>query len=378
MAALGTAAFCFVTTENLPIGLMPLISAGLHSSLSAVGLLVTAYALVVVGVSAPLTHMTAKIPRRLLVCALLGAFIVASLAAAAAQSYWWLLSARVFTAMAQALFWAVSTVTAAGLFPPRVRAKAVAGVMVGGSLGVVLGVPAGTWIGQQGGWRLPFVVLSGIAALSLTAVAFLLPTVPPSESHASRGAEPDRRHFYFLMATTVLVVSGFFTVYTYITTLLTRTAGIAAHDVPPVLLVGGVASAIGVASTGMLFDRRPRAFSIAPVVLLAVGLLGLWALRTSPMAAVAMLALANLGLGCFVIANQSQVLIVAPGNSDVASAWSSASFNVGIGAGSLLGGLVLPSFGPPGTALTGGLLASAALAVALANQAGGSGARLRA
>jgi DHA1 family inner membrane transport protein len=203
---------------------------------------------------------------------------------------------------------------------------------------------------------LPFLVLSGVAALSLTAVAFLLPSMHPGESHAARGAEPDRRHFYFLMATTVLVVSGFFTVYTYITALLTKTSG--------------VASAMGVASTGMLFDRHARALSIAPFFLLAVGLLGLWALRADPLAAVAMSALANLGLGCLVIANQSQVLVVAPGSSDVASAWAGASFNVGIGAGSLVGGLVLPSFGPPGTALTAGLFASSALVLAVANHAG--------
>lgn len=368
VAALATAAFCFVTTENLPLGLMPIISSSLHSSVSAVGLLVTAYAFVVVGVSAPLAHLTKRVPRRLLVCGLLGTFILGSLASAAAHDYWWLLGARVLTAVAQAVFWAVSAVTAVGLFPPRMRAKVVTGVMGGGSMAVVLGVPAGTWLGQQGGWRLPFVVLGALAAASLVAVAFLLPTLDPADSHAAVGAQPSRRRFYLLVMATVLVVSGFFALYTYISTFLTQVSGLPAHDVAPVLLIGGLASAVGVIATGMLFERFTPAFTVGPFVLIAGGLLGLWAFRHTPAAAVFMASVANFGLGCFVISNQSRVFIVAPGSSDVASAWASASFNVGIGGGSLVGSLVVAAVGTSQTALMGGLLSATALVVVAVDQ----------
>ena len=368
VGALATAGFCFVTTENLPVGLLPIIGSSLHVSTSAVGLLVTAYAFVVVGVSAPLTHLTQRVPRRLLVSSLLATFIVGSLAAAAAQNYWWLLGARVLTATAQALFWAVSAVTAVGLFPPRLRSKVVTGVMCGGSVAVVLGVPAGTWIGQQGGWRLPFVVLGTMAGASLAAVAFLLPTLDPADSHAAVGDQPSRRRFYLLVVATVLVVGGFTTLYTYISPFLTKVSGLPAHDVAPVLLVGGLASAIGVTSTGMLFDRFSRTLTVCPVVLIAAGLLGMWALQHTVVAAVIMAGLANLGLGCFVVSNQSRVLIVAPGSSDVASAWASASFNVGIGGGALVGSVVVAALSTSQTALVGGLLSGAALVVVLIDQ----------
>jgi MFS transporter, DHA1 family, inner membrane transport protein len=368
VAALGTAAFCFVTTENLPVGLLPIIAKSLKSSVPEVGLLVSAYALVVVVASAPLTHLTKHIPRRFLVCSLMGVFIVGGLGAAAATDYWWLLGARAFTAMAQAVFWSVAAVTAVGLFPPAARARAVAGVLGGGSLAVVLGVPTGTWLGQQGGWRLPFVALSALATVSLIAVARLLPTINPSESHAAVGAQPNRRRFYLLIFGTVLLIAGFFTSYTYISTYLTRVSGLPAHDVAPVLLVAGFCSVLGVVAAGVLFDRFPRLFTIGPFALQAGGLLGLWALGRSPVGAVVFEAVAGVGIGTFVIANQNRVLIVAPGSSEVASAWSSASFNLGIGGGSLVGSAVLSTLGAHATALAGAVLGSFALLFIVVDQ----------
>lgn len=365
--ALGTGAFCFVTTENLPVGLLSVISAHLHVSVSAVGLLVTAYASVVVIASAPLTHLTKRVPRRLLVCVLLVTFVLTNLASAAAASYWWLLGARVGTAVAQAVFWSIIAVTAVGLFPPRVRAKVIAGVMGSGSLAVVIGVPFGTWLGQQGGWRLPFIVLSCVGFASLVAVALLLPTADPAESHAAVGSGPDRRRYRLLVIATVLLMTGAFSSYTYISALLTRVSGLHSSAVAPVLLLAGGCGAVGVTTTGALFDRYPRFATVGPVALLTTSLAALYVFAADGAAAIVCEAFASLGLGAFVISNQNRVLIVAPGNTDVASAWASAFFNAGIAGGSLSGGVVLASVGVRGTALTGALFAAAALAVVLSD-----------
>jgi len=373
VVALGTGAFCFVTTENLPVGLLSVISAHLHVSVSAVGLLVTAYASVVLIASAPLTHLTKRVPRRLLVCALLATFVVTNLASAAAANYWWLLGARVATAVAQAVFWSIVAVTAVGLFPPRVRAKVIAGVMGSGSLAVVMGVPFGTWIGQQGGWRLPFIVLSCVGFASLVAVALLLPTADPAESHAAVGSGPDRRRYRLLVIATVLLVTGAFTSYTYISAFLTRVSGLHPSAVAPVLLLAGACGAVGVATTGALFDRHPRFATVGPAALLAASLAALYVFATNGPAAIACEACTSLGIGAFVISNQNRVLIVAPGSTDVASAWASAFFNAGIAGGSLTGGVVLASLGVRGTALTGALFAVAGLAVVLNDHLGPAG-----
>jgi DHA1 family inner membrane transport protein len=365
VAAVGTAAFCFVTGENLPVGLLPQISAGLHSSLSATGLLVTVYAGVVVLASAPLTHLTHRIPRRLLLSGLLGIFVLGTLGAAVAPSYGWLVAARAITALSQAVYWSVAAVTAAGLFKPTERARAVAGVFAGSSVGVVLGVPAGTWIGQQAGWRISFVVLAGIGLVSLGAVALLIPTTKPSDSHAAAGSDPDARRYRVIVVTAVLAVAGFFTAFTFISPFLHRVSGLPQHDIAPVLLFTGITGTLGITAVGALYSRRPRAATIAPIALLAISLVSLYAFGGNGPAAVIFVALDSVGFGGLVIAMQTGVLVAAPRSTDIASAWYSASFNVGIASGPLFGGLALSTVGLASTPLFGAVLASAALVVFL-------------
>jgi DHA1 family inner membrane transport protein len=356
LAALGGAAFCFVTGETLPVGLLPQLSAGLSVSLSAVGLLVTIYALVVVAVSAPLTHLTRGIPRRPLLSGLLATFVLATLAASAAPSYGWLIAARVVIALAQALFWSIVAVVAVGLFPPRARGRAVAGVFAGSSIALILGVPAGTWIGQLAGWRLAFVGLSGLGLIDLAALAVLLPSMRSGEGHAAAGTHPDARRYLLTVLTTTLCVSGSFTAYTYVTAFLTRVSGLPLGAVAPILLLTGIADAAGVVVTGLLLDRRPTLARVGPVAVLATGLLALFAFGTSGAATIVLEACAGIGLSGVAIALQSHVLVVAPRRTDIASAWYSASFNVGIATGPLVGGLVLSTLGLRFTPLVGSAL----------------------
>ena len=119
LVALAVATFVYVTTETLPIGLLLLISADLGVSPSAAGLLVTWYGLVVVVASLPLTQLTRRVPRRLLLSGLLAVFVLATWVSAAASSYRMLLGARVVTAFSQGLFWSVVVPAAAALFSPR-------------------------------------------------------------------------------------------------------------------------------------------------------------------------------------------------------------------------------------------------------------------
>ena len=119
LVALAGATFCFVTGENLPVALLPLLSSGLRVSLSTVGLLVTVYAGVVIVVSAPLTRLTRQLPRRLLLSALVAVFALTTLAAAVVPSYGWMVAVRVGTALAQAIFWSIVAVVAVGLPLPR-------------------------------------------------------------------------------------------------------------------------------------------------------------------------------------------------------------------------------------------------------------------
>ena len=178
LAALSAAAFAYVTTESLPVGLLQPISHALHSSLVATGRLVTVYAGINVVLSAPLAHLAKGLPRKATICVLMAALVLTSFAAAAAPGYGWLMAVRVVTALGQALFWSLVIPTAASLFPAEMTGRAVGWILGGGSMAVVLGVPAGTWLGQLAGWRAAFIgvgVLAAVLSGSDSAVPAQLP-----------------------------------------------------------------------------------------------------------------------------------------------------------------------------------------------------------
>ena len=153
------------------------------------GLLVSGYAVVVVLASVPLTRLTRRIPRRQLLGTTMILFAVANVAAALASTYTVLAGARLVTALTQALFWSVASATVTGPFPAAVRGRVVALFSTGAALAPVLGVPLGTWLGQQAGWRTSFAVLAGVGLAIAVAVVALIPSYPPDAGGAA-GAPP--------------------------------------------------------------------------------------------------------------------------------------------------------------------------------------------
>ncbi|MGW4808197.1 MFS transporter [Kitasatospora sp. NPDC004272] len=365
LLALSFAAFCFVTTEVLPTGLLTIISADLGRSRSQVGLLVTGYALVVLLASLPLARATREVPRRLLLSGTLGLLALATLVTALAQDFWVLLASRLLTGLTQAMFWAVVASTATGLFPPEVRGRMVTRLSIGNGLAPVLGVPVGTWLAQQTHWRVTFAVMSGLSVATCAAVALLLPGTAPGEGTAARGTAPDRRRMTVLLVTTGLAVTGAMGTFTYLTSLLLDFSGFGNGSLGPLLSVSGVFGVLGTLLLGRYLDRYPRPALIAPLGLLTAAMLGLFALGGTRPAALGMLALLGLSFNALAAAIQHRALQVAPGSTDMASAAMSAVFNLGIAAGSLLGAGLVATAGVRAVPLVGSLLAAAALLVML-------------
>lgn len=353
--------FLYTTAEALPIGLLLPMAADLAVSPSQVGMLVTAYGAVVVVASIPLTALARRIPRRRLLSALLAGFVVSTAITVFASTFALLLAARMATAATHALFWAVVVPAAAELFRPGLRGRVVAIVFAGGSVALVLGVPAGTWLGERAGWRVSFLAVAGLGAIVLVAVASLLPSTPPNEGHAARGATPDVRRFWLLVAVAILATAGAIAGYTYVALFVTEVSGFPASSVGVILLVRGVASVLGILAVGAVVDRSPWLALAATVTLQSVALLGLYAVGHRPTAAVGLLALAGLAFAAFTAVLGGVVLQVAPGRSDLAAATVSAAVNVGITGGALVAGLALPSYGVRSTVLLGALLGVVAL-----------------
>ncbi len=368
LIGLSVATFIYVTTEVMPIGLLTAIAADLHRSPADVGLVITGYAAVVVLASLPLTWLTKRIPRRPLLTCGLALFAAATLVCALAPDYWVLLAARLVAGLSQALFWSIVGPTAAGLFPPEVRGRALARLSIGTSLAPVLGVPIGTWLGQQAGWRTPFFALAAVALATGVAVLLLLPPPLPQQKHTpATGREPSVRRYVILAVGAGLAVTGFETVYTYITPFLLDVSHFAAADLPPLLLVVGCAGVLGTLVVGRFLDARPWTAMVVPVAVIAAALLVLYAGGTAKPAAIVALIVVGLGFSACAAAMQNNTLIVAPGNVDLASAGVSSAFNVGIAAGSLLGGILLGTIGVRAATLVGGLITALAVAVLLSD-----------
>ncbi|MBQ1024639.1 MFS transporter [Micromonospora sp. C95] len=357
--------FLYTTAEALPIGLLLPMAADLAVSPTDVGMLVTAYGAVVMVASVPLTALVRRVPRRRLLSALLAGFVVSNAVTVFASTFALLLAARMATAATHALFWAVVVPAAAELFRPGLRGRVVAVVFAGGNIALALGVPAGIWLGERTGWRASFLAVAGLGAIVFVVVAALLPSTRPDEGHATRGAAPDARRFWLLVAVAVLATAGAIVAYTYVALFITEHSALPASSVGAVLLARGIASVLGILAVGVLVDRNPWLALLATVALQSLALLGLYALGHRPAAAVGLIAVAGLAFAAFTAALGGLVLQVAPGRSDIAAATVSAAVNVGITAGAFVGGLALPSHGVHLTVLIGALLSAVALVLAL-------------
>ncbi|MEV0562639.1 MFS transporter [Dactylosporangium sp. NPDC050588] len=365
LAALSVATFTFVTVEVMPIGLLTVIADDLGRTRAEAGLLLTGYAAVVLVLSVPMAVLTRRLPRRLLLGAALGVSAAATAVSGLAQGYAMLLGARLVVGLTQALFWSIVASTATAMFPPSRRGRTVARLSIGASLAPVLGVPLGTWLGQQLGWRAAFGVMAVIGAATCVAVVALLPGALPSGAASARGAAPDLRRYLLLLLVTSLGVAGAMTAQTYITPFLLDVTHFDASSLGPLLLVSGVGGVAGTLAVGRFLDRYPWPALAVPMSLLCAASVVLYAGGTVRTLVVVALATSGGAYAAFAAAVQNRALQIAPGSTDMASAGGSSAFNIGISAGSFVGGLIIEGAGPRAVALAAAVLIATALAALL-------------
>jgi MFS transporter, DHA1 family, inner membrane transport protein len=365
LLALSAAAFAFVTSESLPIGLVLPIATDLAVSVTVAGQLVTVYGLVVVLATIPLAVLFRRAPRRPLLSVLVAILVVSSLAAAAAPDYRMLVVTRMVTALSQALFWALVIPTAARLVPPGRAGRAVAVVFAGASLATLVAVPVGAWIGQVAGWRAAMAALGLLAIPPLVIIAMWLPDAAGRSAETGRGSHPDAVRYSGLVVATTLAAAGAFASLTYVTPYLTSVSGSDSGGLGPALLVRGAAGIVGVLVGGALVDRRPWPATVLPIALQALAFVGLVLLGSSAAWAVLLVGLTGATVSAFTTVLGSRVLVVAPITTTVAGAGLSTAFNLGITGGALIGGVVVDTSGVAATVLAAAALSLAALVVTL-------------
>ena len=374
LAALATAAFVYVTAETLPVGLLSPMSAGLHVRPAAIGLLVTVYAAVAGLMAVPVTVLTGRLDRRGVVVGSVALLAASQLVMAVAPDYPVVLVARVGCAVAHGVFWSVLAPVAGRLAAPGRAGRATAIVFTGNSLALVLGTPLATALGQVLGWRAATAVVGLAAVVSVAALRATLPRLPadmPGGGLRARvtaiPAALRSGPLAAVCAVTVLVVTGHFIPYTYISALVRRDAGLAGLALSAVLLVYGVAGIAGIGLTGWLTDRRPRLAAAGCAVTLTAALAVMAAAAPgSAVLTIAAVAAWGAAFTALPVALQSAVLRVAPRSADTASALYVVMFQVGIGGGALAGSILVDNGLLGQLPVTGTVLAAAGAAVLLA------------
>jgi len=363
LLALAISAFAIGTTEFISVGLLPLISEDLNISVTTSALTVTLYALGVTFGAPILTSLTSTIPRKTLLFWIMIVFIAGNSLAASASGVGILLTARVISALAHGVFMSIGATIAADLVPENRRASAIAIMFSGLTVATVTGVPLGTWIGQHLGWRAAFVGIVVIGVIAFIANMVLIP------SDLRKGTRVPLREQVKLVtngrlllafAITAIGYGGTFVVFTYLSPLLHDITGFKESTVAAILLVYGIAIAIGNVIGGKAANKKPINALFYMFILQAIILFVLT--FTAPFKVVGLITIILMGLFAFMNVPGLQVHVVmlaeryAPKAVDVASAINIAAFNAGIAIGAYLGGVITDSMGLIHTAWVGGLM----------------------
>ncbi|MEC3957662.1 MFS transporter [Nocardia sp. CDC153] len=370
--------FSLMTSELLPVGLLTPVGSALHVSEGVAGLMVTVPGLVA-AFSAPIvTVVTGRIDRRIVLAVLIGLMGAANLASGFATNFAVVLIARFLIGLSVGGFWSIAGGIAVRLVPEHQAARATAVIFGGVETASVLGIPAGTVLGDLSGWRVAFAAVGALGLFSVVCMVFLLPALPTEESIELRDLPTVFRSNTALrlaLALTFLMITGHFLAYTFVRPIL-HTHGIDEHATGALLLIFGVAGICGNFLAGTLVSKSLRGTTIAIAVALATATTALALLDTNTVTAAALLILWGLGYGAVPVTFQTRVLRAAPATPEPASSLYVSTFNLSIALGALVGGAVVDQYGPlsvlwPATALVLAALLILALSRRTARQPSG-------
>lgn len=367
LLALAIGAFGIGLTEFVIAGLLSDVARDLHVSVPMAGHLISGYALAVVLGAFTVTSVLANRPPKAALLVLLGFFIVGNVLSAWAPSYEVLMTGRVVAALCHGGFFGIGAVLAADLVPAERRAGAIAIMFTGLTSATVLGVPFGTFVGQQFGWRTSFAVIVGVGVVAMAGIATLVPRRPaPEAGGPGHAAVLLRPQVLVSILMTVLIFGGMFGAFMFVEPLVTHLTGYSSAAVPWLLVLFGLGLFAGNLAGGRWADRDLdrtllRLAALLPVVLVA------YAVLASSMVAVAVL-LFVMGFVAFAATPglQLRVMRYAGDAPTMASAANIAAFNLGNALGVLFGGWAIAAgLGWASPAFTGAAMAAAGLAVLL-------------
>jgi predicted MFS family arabinose efflux permease len=351
LAVLASAAFIYVTAEILPVGALSAIARNLNVSLVLVGTLLSWYALVAALTTVPLVRWTAHLPRRRVLVLSLACLTVSQVISALAPNFAVLAAGRVLCAITHGLLWSVIAPIATRLVPSSHAGRATTSIYVGTSLALVVGSPLTAALSLMWGWRLAVVCIIIAAAIVTVAARALLPEMVLSEDQLAHVGPRSRHHRNWRLITVSLLaliaVTGHFVSYTFIVVIIRNVVGVRGANLAWVLAAYGLAGLLSVPLVARPLDRRPRGAILLSMAGLTAAFMVLTALAFNGRqnGVTVLIGTGSLVLwGAMATAVSAMMQSAAMRNGvddpDGASGLYVTAFQVGIMAGSLLGGLL--------------------------------------
>ncbi|MEV0082110.1 MFS transporter [Saccharopolyspora sp. NPDC050642] len=369
VAAVAAATFSVVTTEMLPVGLLTSLAAELRAPEGVAGLTMTVPGLIAAFAAPLLTVGAGRLDRRWVLVALMALLASANLLSAVTPNLPLLVALRVLVGVSIGGVWAIAASSAVRLVPEGSVGAATSLIFSGIAVASVLGVPAGTFIGELGGWRASFAVMGVVSLVVAVALAVLLPPLPAEEPMRFSVVPQLLRSGAVRVGLFVilLLVCGHFAAYTYVRPVLEQVSSVDAGLIGVLLLAYGLAGVAGNFAGGAASARDPRRtlLLISAVLAAAVFALGL---PLGVAGATAALLVWGVAYGGVSVSTQNWLLAAAPHAREAASSLFVAVFNVAIALGALLGGRMVDAISPSSAFFLAAALALAALLVAAAGR----------
>jgi len=373
MFAIGFTVFATVTSEFLPTGMLPSMSADLNVSTSQIGFLVSVWAATVVLTAIPLSLTTRRFSRKSLLITSVVLFTVSNVLSALTPSYELLLVSRIIGGLGNGMFWMIATGYVTTMLPSKWRSRGFLFISAGANLAFILGLPLGSALAAISDWRFGFVIMTIMTVGASASLFFLLTPVPnphTENSGTKHSTVRDRSFPMVLLCVTgvFLVVGGGDLFYPYIAPFLIEIAHFTPLTVAVPLAAYGVGGTIGIIVAERL-GRRPEDLSrnIAMAILfMAAMMVALNLVASSQVLAIVAIALWSLGFSVTEpLFGQYIMELSSPRLRDFAGAMRTTAWNLGIGSGSFIGGILLVPLGIGALPYLGALVLVGGATVAL-------------
>lgn len=366
LLALG--AFVTGTAEFVVSGILELIAADMQVSIAAAGQLVTFYSLSYALGAFFLVMLTAKFERKQVLLYAMLAFVAGNLVAFFSDNFGILMFSRIILAMSGGLYIVIATHYAARLAQPDKQGNAIAIVMTGFSVSLVLGVPFGTLMAAYTDWRYVYLAIAAVTLINLLSLYRFIPKL--------EGVEPGpwRQQLQLLrskslftgLLITVFWILGYTMIFAYIGPFLTRLAGFSIERISSALFVLGVFAFIGARFGGYAVDKWGPVRTISIGLLMhAAALIAFTMMRGATVGVFVILMIWGVAAWTTTPANQFYLLSLKPQAPETVLSLNTALMNIGMTIGAGLGGAVIDTVSVLHLGWMSGIVVLFALAVAM-------------